>query len=272
MTAACRQSLSFSLPIMAAALIFASSGNTKAGKSESLSALEAQGASRRFDTELGFIDTRDADELSWRFQYTSVLRKKHQLTAVLPLVDPEVSGRLALRSGDLALGYSYAFKHNISANPWVPSNIGTGIGLSLPTGNFSDGTGSGSYVLSPRLGYVATIGRSFALLPTLQYRRSFATEEGAIDIKTITAAMPFFYVNPHAFWVNFSPLYLEDLSHRQGAFGVSVLVGKLFLKNLAVSLAYARLPDFAQETNDDSETIRHNSLTLGFHMPFSYSG
>ena len=78
-------------------------GNAIASEEHSLSALQAQGASRRFDTEVGFIDSRDADELSWGFQYTSVLREKHQLTAVLPLIDPDVSGRIALRSGDLAL-------------------------------------------------------------------------------------------------------------------------------------------------------------------------
>ena len=257
---------------LAAAIAFnvAGIGSAIASDEHSLSALEAQGASRRFDTDLGFIDSSDADELSWGFQYTSVIREKHQLTAALPLVDPDVAGRIALRSGDLALGYSYSFKQTISANPWVPSNIGTGIGLSLPTGDLDTGTGNGSYVLAPRLGYVATIGRSFALLPSLEYRRSFAAENGAQDIKTLGATVPLFYVNPHAFWINVSPIYLQDLSHHQGAFGLSVLVGKLLIKNLALSLAYARLPEFMPGAGGNIETIRHNSLTLGVHLPFSY--
>lgn len=138
--------------------------SAQAGQGESLSALAAQGAARRFDTEIGFIDAADADQFSVQLQYTSVLRKKHQLTAALPLVDPDLAGLPALRSGDLKLGYSYSFKQTISANPWIPSNIGTGIGLSLPTGSFSDGSGSGSYVVSPRLGYVATIGHFSCLV------------------------------------------------------------------------------------------------------------
>jgi hypothetical protein len=270
MAIVCQRLQTFTLLMIVAVLIGSAIRNANAGDDESLSALAAQGASRRFDTEVGLIDAPGADGLSWQFQYTSVLRKKHQLTAVLPLIDPDVSGRIALRSGDLALGYSYSFKHEISANPWVPSNIGTGIGVSLPTGSFSDGTGTGSYVLAPRLGYVAKIGRSFALLPSLEYRRSFAAKDGATDFKAIAGTMPVYYVNPKAFWVSFSPIYLEDLSLRSGAFGYSLAVGKLFLKNLAVSLAYARLPEFEQNTNGENETIHQNALTVGFHLPFSY--
>ena len=81
------------------------------------SAIAAQGASRRVDVNTAFVDGGDSDELSWAFQYTSVLGRKHQLTALLPLVDPDVGGRLALRNGDLALGYSYTFGKEITANP-----------------------------------------------------------------------------------------------------------------------------------------------------------
>lgn len=81
-----------------------------------------------------------------------------------------------------------------------------------------------------------------------------------------------FYVNPRAFWINLSPIYLQDLSHQQGAFGFSLLIGKLLLKNLALSLAYASLPEFVAAVDGGSEAIRHSSLNLGFHMPFSYSG
>lgn len=242
----------------------------RADNDDSLSALEAQGASRRFDTEVAFLDADGADELSWQLQYTSVLGKKHQLTAVVPFIDSDVGGRLSLRSGDLAIGYSYTFKQEITANPWIPSNIGSGIGISLPTGDLGDGTGSGSTIVSPRLGYVATLGKSMALLPSLQYRRSFARENGAADIKAIAGALPFFYVNPRAFWINLSPIYLRDITHNLDAPGASVIVGKLFLKNLAISLSYTWMPTFAFDNRGESDIKYQSSWIAGFHLPFSY--
>jgi len=246
-------------------------GSVGAAEQETLSALAAQAATRRFDSEISFLENEQSEQLSWAFQYTSVVKKKHQLTAVLPLVDPDAGNRLSLRNGDLTLGYSYTFQQEITANPWVPSNIGTGIGISLPTGDLGDGTGSGSYIVAPRLGYVAKLGRSMALLPSLEYRRSFASEHGAIDVKSIAGALPLFYVNRNAFWINLSPLYFRDISHGLDAPGASIIVGKLFLKHLAVSLTYSWLPSFSVDDTGDSRTEYDSSLIFGFHIPFSYS-
>lgn len=233
-------------------------------------AVAAQGAARRVDIETAITDTSDADEFSWAFQYTSVLGGKHQLTALLPLVDPDLGGLPALRNGDLALGYSYTYGEEITANPWIPSNIGTGIGLSLPTGDLADDTGSGSYIVAPRLGYVWQLNYGMALLPSLEYRRSFAAEDGAIDISAFGAALPLIYVNPRAFWVNVTPLYLRDITHATGSAGGALLVGKLFLKHLAVSLSYQLLPEFGAGDDGDIETDLLRVWNLGFHMPFSY--
>lgn len=64
--------------------------------------------------------------------------------------------------------------------------------------------------------------------------------------------------------------YLNDISGHEAAFGYSVLIGKLFLKNLALSLTYARLPEFEQDNTGEIEAIHHSIMSVGFHLPFSY--
>jgi hypothetical protein len=234
------------------------------------SAGSALGASQRFDTELAVTEASGGEQLSWQFKYTRVLRSKHQFTAALPILDPDLDHKLSLRNGDLALGYAYTFNETISANPWIPSNAGSGIGLSLPTGDWRKGTGSGSYILGARLGNVVRVNEQLALTPSVEYFHSFSGQQGAPAIRSSGATVPLVYVRNKTNWINVSPIYLFDFERSQGAPGGSLLLGKLLLRHLAVSISYSRIPTFSEQASGDVTTEYISSWILGFHLPFSY--
>jgi hypothetical protein len=236
---------------------------------DQLSAARADAAYSRFDTSVGYVDQSGPDQATLEMQFTRVFGGNHQVTAVLPLIDPDVDSSATLRGGDIKLGYSYTPAHALTANPWVPSDIGTGIGLSIPTGDVSDGTGTGSYIVAPRVGFVKTIGKGFAVSPNIQYLYSFDEGDDGIEFREWGFAAQLIYVGPRTIWVNWTPEYLYDTNVDDGDFGHTFIVGKLFTRHFALSFEYSRVPTFVP-TASGSETEFTQSYLVNFHVPFGY--
>ena len=239
------------------------------GGDSSLSATGAQAATNRFDVGFSHIDQPLIDQTSMEAKFTRIIGSHHHVVILAPLVDSDIDSGKGLRGGDLEIGYSYTPKQKLSANPWVPSDVGTGIGLSIPTGDLDDGTGTGSWRLAPRLGFVSKIGRSLAIAPALKYIFSFAEETGAAETRLLALAAPIIYVGPRAFWIQWTPEYAYNFKVDDGAFGTVLQVGKLFTQHFAVSIDYARVPVF-KAVGGGTTSDHANVWTLGFHFPFKY--
>jgi hypothetical protein len=119
--------------------------STNSGGDSMLSAAGAQAATNRFDVGFSHLDLPLINQASVQGKFTRIIGSHHHVVIVAPLVDPDIdSGSSSLRAGDFEIGYSYTPNQKLSANPWVPSTAGSGIGLWIPTGDLDDGTGAGS--------------------------------------------------------------------------------------------------------------------------------
>ena len=234
-----------------------------------LPAVQAQGAINRVDISASYIEQAPADQAVVESKYTKIIGSHHQVTVIAALVDSDIDSGSGLRGGDLKFGYSFTPNQQLTANPWVPSDVGIGFGLSIPTGDLDDGTGTGGWLLAPRLGYVATIGSNFAIAPALEYIFSFAEETGAEETRLAALSVQILYVAPDAFWFQWTPEYAYNLELDAGAFGNVFRIGKLFAQHFALSIDYERLPVFSK-TPGGSTTDYANVWTLGVHFPFNY--
>ena len=235
-----------------------------------LSAVKAQAATNRFDVGFSHLDLPLINQASIESTFTRIIGSHHHVVIVVPLVDPDIdSGSSSLRAGDFEIGYSYTPNQKLSANPWVPSTTGSGVGLWIPTGDLDDGTGAGSWRLAPRLGFVSKIGRSLAIAPALEYIFSFAEETGAPKIRVLALAAQIIYVAPRAFWLQWTPDYAYNFEVDGGAFGTTFRVGKLFTPHFAVSIDFVRVPVF-QLVGGGTTSGHADVWTLGFHFPFNY--
>jgi hypothetical protein len=239
------------------------------GDGSVLSAVKAQGAVNRVDVAASYIEQSSVDQAVVESKYTKIIGSHHQVTVLAPLIDSDIDSGSGLRGGDLKFGYSFTPNQKLTANPWVPSDVGIGVGLSIPTGDLDDGTGTGSWLLAPRLGYVATVGSNFAIAPAAEYIFSVAEESGAEEIRAAGMSVQMLYVAPKAFWIQWTPGYIYNIELDEGAFGNVIRIGKLFSRHFALSIDYGRLPVFSK-TPGGSTTDYANVWTLSVHFPFNY--
>jgi len=166
-----------------------------------LSAAGAQDAINRFDIGFSHTELPLIDQVSIDAKFTRIIDSHHSVVILAPLIDSDTNSGTGLRGGDLEISYSFTPNHELSANPWVPSNTGSGIGLWVPTGDLEDGTGTGSWRLAPRLGFVSKVGDNLMVAPALQYIFSFAEEAGAEEIRLLGLAAQILYLGPRASWI-----------------------------------------------------------------------
>ena len=107
-------------------------------------ATAANNALSRLDVGFQYTSQTGINQASIEAAYTQVFATHHQITMTAPLVDEGMDSSINMSAGDLKFGYSYTPGHALNASPWVPSDVGIGIGLSIPTGDPGKATGLGS--------------------------------------------------------------------------------------------------------------------------------
>jgi hypothetical protein len=233
------------------------------------SAAAANNALSRLDVGIQYISQTGIDQATIEATYTQVFATHHQIALTAPLVDEGLDSSINMSAGDLGFGYSYAPGHALNASPWVPSDVGTGVGLSIPTGDPDKSTGLGSYVVAPRLGFIKRLGSDFVISPTITYEYSFKEQADGVEVREWVLGVSIIYVGPRTLWVQWVPSYIVDTNLDVGAFETTLTVGKLFTRHFAMSLDFTRGPTFV--TNPDGVTTDYaNSYMLSFHMPFAY--
>ena len=229
----------------------------------------ANNALSRLDVVIQYISQTGIDQATIEATYTQVFATHHQIALTAPLVDEGLDSSINMSAGDLGFGYSYAPGHALNASPWVPSDVGTGFGLSIPTGDPDKGTGLGSYVVAPRLGFIKRLGSDFVISPTITYEHSFKEQADGVEVREWVLGVSIIYVGPRTLWVQWVPSYIADTNLDVGAFETTITVGKLFTRHFAMSLDFTRGPTFVA-TSDGVTTDYANSYMLSFHMPFAY--
>jgi hypothetical protein len=237
---------------------------------ETPSAAAANNALSRLDVGIQYISQTGIDQATIEATYTQVFAAHHQIAMTAPLVDEGLDSSINMSAGDLGFGYTYTPGHALNANPWVPSDFGTGIGLLIPTGDPDKGTGLGSYVVAPRLGFIKRLGSNFVISPTITYEYSFKEQADGVEVREWVLGASIIYVGPRTLWVQWVPSYVADTNLDVGAFETTITVGKLFTRHFAMSLDFTRAPTFVADS-DGVTTDYANSYMLSFHLPFAYS-
>jgi hypothetical protein len=236
---------------------------------ETPTAATANNALSRLDIGIQYISQTGIDQATIEATYTQVFATHHQIAMTAPLVDEGLDSSINMSAGDLEFSYSYTPGHALNASPWVPSDVGIGIGLSIPTGDPGKDTGLGSYVVAPRLGFIRTLGSNFVISPTIAYEYSFKEHADGVEVREWVFGASIIYVGPTTLWVQFVPSYIADTNLDVGAIATTITVGKLFTRHFAMSLEFKRTPTFVADS-DGVSTDYANSYMLSFHVPFSY--
>jgi hypothetical protein len=121
-----------------------------------------------------------------------------------------VSGAEGSGIGDTRLQYSWVPSANITAAAWLPTTLGMGFGLIVPTGDPAKGTGVDRWVAIPTLGWVFTLGERFALQPSLQYLYSFGEESIGDQVRSANLVLTFLYVAKSEFWIDLTASIFRD--------------------------------------------------------------
>ena len=217
-----------------------------------------------------WFDSAEGDSVTGSLVYSWVPLKHHGFAATMLLVGSDVSGAEGSGIGDTRLQYSWVPSADITAAAWVPTTLGLGFGLIVPTGDPAKGTGVDRWVAIPTFGWVFTLGKKFALQPSLQYLYSFGEEISDQHIRSANLVLTFLYVTKKGFWIDYTASVFRDFEPLETTNEDHFLTfGKQFTKILGSSVTLGSIerppiqnPDFARSSDEFVE------LTLHFVLPW----
>jgi hypothetical protein len=212
-----------------------------------------------------WFDAAEGDSVTGSLTYSWVPLEHHGFAATVPLVGSDVSGAEGSGIGDTRLQYSWVPSADITAAAWVPSTLGMGFGLIVPTGDPAKGTGVDRWVAIPTLGWVFTLGEKSALQPSLQYLYSFGEDTVDEHVSSANLVLTFLYVTKKKFWIDYTASLFRDFEPVETTNEDHFLtVGHQFTKVLGVSVTLGSIerppiqnPAFARSSDEFVELTLH---------------
>ncbi len=224
----------------------------------------------RIDFGLQWYDAAEGNSLTGALNYSWVPLEHHAFAATLALVGSDVSNAVGSGIGDTRLQYSWVPSAAITAGAWVPTTLGMGFGLIVPTGDAAKGTGADRWVAIPTLGWVFLIGERFSILPSLQYYHSFGEGSAGEDFSSANLELGFLYVWSSRFWINYTPSVFRDFQPIDDTnVDHHLTFGMQFSKVLGASLTLGNIerpPDQDSGIARDSDSFAE--ITLHFVLPW----
>ena len=195
-----------------------------------------QSATQRLDFGIDFYDSPGGNVVRGGIDYNWAPLADHSFATTLPVIDSRLSDVEGSGIGDLLLRYNWVPALTLTADPWVPNNLGIGVGLLVPSGDAAKGTGGDQWVIAPTLGWAAKIAKRTSLLPQLQYMKSFAEGELAQGTQTVSLSVDLIHVTRSKFWVQYTPAMSYDFDAEQYEFDNLLVVGQQFTRRVALRL------------------------------------
>lgn len=202
---------------------------------------ERASARHRLDLTTLFLDEIEENSATVLFGYTYNLTKNSNLNLSLPYIDSNVSGKGGSGIGDLSVAYSFVPFVPISAKPWIPRTVGSGLSILFPTANAEKVGGFDTTVISPFLGLAFPLSNTFAILPSFGYSHSVEETSIGTDVRLATAELGISYVTINGFWINYFPEAIHDLETDNTAINHRLTVGKELSRRFGLSLDYSRV-------------------------------
>lgn len=197
-------------------------------------------ARHRIDLTALFLDEIEEDTATALFGYTYNLNPRSNLSFALPFEDSDFGREGGSGIGDLNISFSYVPSVSLSAKPWVPRTIGSGLSMLLPTAS-ADVGGLDTTIVTPFLGMVFPVGDKFAIYPLLAYAHSLEETNLGTDVRLATAEVGLTYVSDSGFWISYFPAAIHDLETDGTAVNHRWSVGKEFFRWFGLSFDYSRI-------------------------------
>lgn len=201
-------------------------------------------AINRLDFTYAIFDSERLDKLTGFFGYTRSLSLKSNLNLRVGYLESRFGDSGGTGLGDTTLTWSYLPNLELSVGPWVPRIVGSGVSVTLPTGNEKQGRGLGSAVVTPFVGTAIPVADTFSIIPTLLYAYSIDPIFTGRDVRIGLLDLGLSVVRNSGWWVNFYLGYIYDFEADNTSFGNRLSVGKRLPNGLGLSAHYIDYENF----------------------------
>jgi len=214
--------------------------------SQSVVANDVDDAPLRHRVDIGaiFLNGFSADSMIGTVGYTYNLTTSANFNVAVPYLDPDTATGGDSGFGDTILSLSYVPSVEISANPWVPRTVGTGLSILAPTGNVNEDRSLDAWVITPYLGLVIPLTDHFFFAPQLGYSHSLDKVVGDVDLRLAFTELGFAYVSDKGFWASYFPRFAFDLECDDWAIDHRLAVGKMVTRKFGLSIDYVFVERF----------------------------
>ena len=227
-------------------------------------------ATQRLDFGFDFYSTDAGSIRRGGLNYTWAPLADHSFAATLPFISSRLGNVEGSGIGDLLLRYNWVPSITLSVEPWVPNSLGIGLGLLVPSGDASKGTGGDQWVLAPTFGFVAKLGRQTSLLPQLQYMKSFAEGDLAQGLEALSISADLIHVFHSEFWIQYTPAVSYDFEAEQYEFDNLLVLGQKFTRRVALrfELRTLNIADPQDPSGNDRELDYRATLKLQWILAY----
>jgi hypothetical protein len=222
----------------------------------------------RIDIGAVFMDSISTDSINGILGYTYNLTNNTNINVTVPYLDPDTATGSNSGFGDTIFSLSYVPLVKVSANPWVPRTVGTGISILAPTGNADEGRSLDTWIITPFVGLVVPLTDHFFLAPQLGYVHSLNKTVVDTDLRLAFAELGFAYVSSKGFWASYFPRFAFDLERDDWAIDHRLAVGKMLTTNFGLGLDYVFIERF--NFGSDIPNARGFDEQIELNVHFAY--
>jgi len=222
----------------------------------------------RVDVTAVFLDGADRDSLSGLFTYAYSVTDNSNLTLTVPYLDPNLDTGGNSGVGDIVAAFSIVPSVTISVNPWVPRTVGSGMAVSVPTGDVKEGRSLDTWVLYPYLGLVQPVSEHFFIAPQIGYVYSLDSTVAGTDLRLVTAELGLSFVAFNGFWTSYFPQFVRDLETDEWAVNHRLGIGKMLSRTFGVSLDYRSVERFSFGSDAPVDEGFDSQIEANIHFTF----
>jgi len=230
--------------------------------------LAGDSSRHRLDVSYIGIDSRFYDSSIWGFGYAYSITPKTNLAVSVPLLDPSFDRGGDSGFGDTTVSFSWTPRQTISVRPWVPKQVGTGLGVTLPTGNSARSRGLNTTLLTPFVGLAFPLNDRITLLPTLVYTHSLDKTAQGADVRFAAADLGINYLHSSHWWLTVYGAYLYDFEINERHWNWAFTVGQLFTESWGGSAEFTRTQYFEPGTIVAPTGAVDSQFSLNLHYNF----
>ena len=222
----------------------------------------------RIDIGTSFLNTVDLDSFVASLGYTYNVSDSSNLSVTLPVLDPDTARSGNSGVGDMVLAYSWVPFLRVSANPWVPRTVGTGVAVLAPTGNPESGRSLDAWIVAPYVGFAILATDRIVLTPQLGYVHSLDKTIDGVDIRLGFVELGFSFVALNGFWVSYVPQIVRDVESNEWTDNHQVSIGKMFSPGFGASVGYSYFDRFNFGSDAPGQLGFDRQLDLNIHFTF----